>query len=440
MAGTSFTNQGATPYASTKPMASPFNNAPKTAANPLAGNTGASNALNSFSGFISPTTPTKSVTVSHPDGSTITQSFHPETTGTTKGLIDKKSSGASGSWEGGTTNGIVNNQQPQNTGLTEQQVRDNITKSGYVAPIQSTQTPQTPQKTDTQEQVNRNAGVTPETPIVSTTGGIPNNTGVYGQLVGKGVENINQAAQVGGEAGRLREAMQRETRDVMGNPYYSGSVKTGQAANIAQQQGSQLQGLSAEQQALTGQGNAYLAGAGADSTINQAGVVVDRITGKPIVGNSSDLNNIITQGAGYDARVNQSAAYQQGLKNLRSADAIQNNIVGTLSQNPNLNQTPISAITNLKQWFAGQTSDPAQQVLSQQVANYIQALGMSPDQAATIASQKGGTIATLLENLRQTFENQNNANLGSPANSGENTKGSSNSYVSPSGTTYNLPY
>lgn len=98
---------------------------------------------------------------------------------------------------------------------------------------------------------------------VGTTGGIPNDAGLYGRLVGLGVQNLGEASKVGAEAGQVREAMKRQTQDVMGNPYYSQSVATGQASNIAQQQGSRLEGLAAEKASLTGQGQAYLSGAGA---------------------------------------------------------------------------------------------------------------------------------------------------------------------------------
>lgn len=116
--------------------------------------------------------------------------------------------------------------------------------------------------------------------------------------------------------------------------------------------------------------------------------------------------------------------YQAGQAQLRAANNIEPQIVATLTNNPTLNNTPLSAITNIHQWLSGQTSDPAQQQLSSQVASYIQALGMTPDQAAQIAAQKGGTIVTLLKTLKDNFTAQNEAN--NPANVSSNTNTSFN--------------
>ncbi len=119
--------------------------------------------------------------------------------------------------------------------------------------------------------------------------------------------------------------------------------------------------------------------------------------------------------------------YQSGLAQLRNADNLAPQIAQTLASNPNLNQTPISAITNLNQWFAGQTSQPGQQQLSQQVAAYVQALGLTPDQAAAIASQQGGTIGTLLNTLynaaKAKVDANNPANINSGSSSGSSTGG-----------------
>lgn len=149
-------------------------------------------------------------------------------------------------------------------------------------------------------------------------------------------------------------------------------------------------------------------------------------------GGTAGINGAIQAGAGYDAQGTQATNYQAGLKNLRAADGLQSGIVNTITQN-GLNNTPLSAISNLRQWFAGQTSDPKQQILAQQISVYVQALGYSPDQAAAIASQKGGTIGQLLDNLRSQYEIQNNANYGSSTSNSSSSGG--NTYQG-----YNLPY
>ncbi len=132
-------------------------------------------------------------------------------------------------------------------------------------------------------------------------------------------------------------------------------------------------------------------------------------------------------------------AYQQGQAQLRAADNIEPQIVQTLISNPTLNSTPISALTNLNQWFSGQTSQPEQQVLAKQVASYITTLGMSPDEAAQIATQKGGTIGTLLKTLKDIAVAKNEAN--NPANINvPGSSGGGKTFKSNSGNTYTLPY
>ncbi len=167
-------------------------------------------------------------------------------------------------------------------------------------------------------------------------------------------------------------------------------------------------GLSAQGQGISGLGTA----AGLMSPTSNI-ILRDPTTGE-VIGDQNLDNLAATQGrlsgiqsgasaaagalGGSQAALTQ--AYQQGLAQIRAADNIEPQIVQTLNSNPSLNQTPISAITNLNQWFAGQTSDPAQQVLSRQVASYLTALGVSPDEAAQIAIQKGGTIGTILQAIK----------------------------------------
>lgn len=115
--------------------------------------------------------------------------------------------------------------------------------------------------------------------------------------------------------------------------------------------------------------------------------------------------------------------YQTGLANLRAADGIQNQIISTLSSNPTLNSQPLSAITNLKELLSGQTSQPGQQLLAQQIKQYLDTLGLDPATVTSIASQQQGTLGQLLDSLRATAQNQveskNPANLqGATGNSG----------------------
>lgn len=184
------------------------------------------------------------------------------------------------------------------------------------------------------------------------------------------------------------------------------------AANLGQTQQSQNIGALGSVAGLT-----------APRSAGSGYVQIDPTTGQAI--NPSGAATAAQQGAVIEANANAAGTnaqnYQAGLVKLRAANNIEPQIVATLKANPTLNLTPISAITNLNQWLSGQTSDPAQQQLSSQIASYINALGLSPDQAAAIATQKGGTIGTLLKTLRDNFTAQNEGN--NPANM--NTGGSS---------------
>lgn len=113
--------------------------------------------------------------------------------------------------------------------------------------------------------------------------------------------------------------------------------------------------------------------------------------------------------------------YNTGKAKLATADGIQSQIVATLKNTPGLNDTSITPITELNELFSGVSSKPGQQLLSQQIANYIQTLGLDPASVANIAHQQKGTLSQLLDSLRQTAETQveskNPANLKSGSSS-----------------------
>lgn len=120
--------------------------------------------------------------------------------------------------------------------------------------------------------------------------------------------------------------------------------------------------------------------------------------------------------------------YNQGLVNLKAADGIQNQITNTLQTNPSLNNIPVSALTNLNELLSGEISSGPQQLLSQQVHQYITTLGLDPATVVNIAHQQQGTLAQLLDSLRQTAQTQNEAK--NPANlpiPGSNSNTSSSS-------------
>lgn len=93
----------------------------------------------------------------------------------------------------------------------------------------------------------------------------PTYQGIISQLINTprenpGVQYLQEAGKVAGEAGKLRQQIAQGKQAIMGDPNYSGSVKIGQAGLIDQNLGTQLTGLSNQQDALTHQGNAYITG------------------------------------------------------------------------------------------------------------------------------------------------------------------------------------
>ena len=101
--------------------------------------------------------------------------------------------------------------------------------------------------------------------------------------------------------------------------------------------------------------------------------------------------------------------YNSGNANLAQASSLEDQIAQTLQSNPSLNNTNISALNNLSDFLSGQSSDPSQQLLSQQVANYIRTLGLDTGTALNIAHQQRGTLAQLLSSLRDTATSNNKA-------------------------------
>ena len=215
----------------------------------------------------------------------------------------------------------------------------------------------------------------------------------------------------------------------------------GNAQGLTAQQQQQAGFTSAAGQALTGQSTQQNAlGTAAGYMQPTSNIILRDPTTGEVIGNQNLESLAATQGrlSGIQSGASSAAsalggsqatltqAYQEGKAQLRAANNIEPQIVQTINSN-NLNSTQISALTNLNQWFSGQTSQPEQQVLSKQVASYIAALGMSPEEATQIAIQKGGTIGTLLQSLKEIAIAKNEAN--NPANI--NVPGASNTTSSP---------
>ena len=127
----------------------------------------------------------------------------------------------------------------------------------------------------------------------------------------------------------------------------------------------------------------------------------------PVTNTYSQTGGGPTEGATKQFQADTTKTYLQGKQNLAAADGIQSQIIGTLKSNPALNTTPVTAITNLNEILSGQISTGPQQLLSQQIKQYIDTLGLDPATVNNIAHQQRGTLGQLLDSLRQTAETQN---------------------------------
>ena len=248
--------------------------------------------------------------------------------------------------------------------------------------------------------------------------------GDYAKRVQDAIDAQNRAVAINQE---LNQAINNQTKEAIPIEFQQGRQSAlqrdygvqAQAATQAAQNAAQIAGLtqagltSAGGLANTAQGQQISAGSSAGSLNQPTGNIINvsPVTGQPIAGNSLvDLAKLSGSISGIQSgAASNTQDYQKGLAPLRAADNIQSQIISTLQANPTLNNQPVSAITNLNEFLSGQSSQPGQQLLSQQVAQYINALGIDPNTAVNIAYQQQGTLAQLLDSLRQTAQNLNEA-------------------------------
>lgn len=218
---------------------------------------------------------------------------------------------------------------------------------------------------------------------------------------------------------KYREDLQNGTSGIQKTPHtlnYGVGLINALSSNEAAKETSVAQKEAADVAALGTNINA-LQGVAGLAAPRSADLLVDPTTGQPIgdINNlGSSLANWASIRAGANTAGNFTADYQTGLANLRAADTIGQQIISTLQSNPTLNSQPLSAITNIKAFLAGQASDPAQQLLSQQIANYIKTLGIDPN-TINLSGQEQSTLGQLLDSLRQTaaaqIESKNPQNI-----------------------------
>lgn len=260
-------------------------------------------------------------------------------------------------------------------------------------PTQAPQTTETPQKFS-------------DTPLLSGAG-TPQTT--FGGLVNR-LSNTSQDTGAVDKANanllKLRQDYATKVGNIETTPIPL-EFQQGRTQVLGRQYASQeAAAQSALANALTvrGQDIGALGSAAGLANPRSADLLVDPTTGQPI----GDVNNMgsalanwssIRSGASTAGQF--TADYQTGLSNLRAADSIGSQIIGTLQTNPTLNTQPLSAITNLKQLISGQVSSGPQQLLSQQINQYIQTLGLDSNTVMNIASQQQGTLGQLLDSLRE---------------------------------------
>lgn len=164
-------------------------------------------------------------------------------------------------------------------------------------------------------------------------------------------------------------------------------------------------------QALTSQGLAQtgastVLGAGTPAQISGSARLYNPLA--PL-GDNTGQEGII-EGAKNQTIYDLASKYQEGLTNLRAADSLQNQIINTLQSNPTLNTNPVSLLTNLNEFVSGHLGTAPQQLLAQQIKNYLDVLGLDPASVVGIQNQQKGTLAQLLDSLRQTAQSINEAN------------------------------
>lgn len=375
---------------------------------------------------------------------------------------------------GGASNTAVNKGQEQiqnsTQGLMETQTKPQAATTDVQNTLKGISTEQTPAVIKAQQEYNQFSKASPM--LLADVANNPNVAAEVsvgrGQALGQVLSGEQQALQ-----GNVQNALADQSQQIQAANEAGGLANTAQGQGITAGTNVLNAGTTQQGQGITGLGNAAsyakpeLAGIGSQTYYNplnpgQTGGNV-QLTGQAATDVNTLANSVLNSGMDYNSALSQltgayggpvanqllakikesrpdfnpttqsassqanaglAGEYEQGNAKLRAAANIEPQIVQTLISHPDLNQTPISALTNLNQWFSGQTSKPEQQQLSTQVASYINALGLSPEQAAAIATQKGGTIGTLLSTIKNTVTAQNEAK--NPANVNKSTTTSNN--------------
>lgn len=389
--------------------------------------------------FVAPSTAVKSTQTTDASGNSTTTTYHPPTApDTSTGDINQNIAGIKG---------LIPTGNPTTGAL--------VPPTAPSTPTPVTPTPAAP-TTSNGSSTNSNA-VPGQTYNQSTTGlanyGQGNNNSATVNTANAGLlgigQNGSQAVQQAQDA--IKENTLSNANDVAGvtasgapinyelgkagviNGVYGAQQNANQQAlaNALTQQGQQSTAFNeaaGSGNTQQGQNIGALGTAGSLTAPQNVPYYTNPQTGEVVGGGS--VNSAIQNAGSYSAVANSTQKYIQGNQNIAAADNIQKQIVSTLANNPTLNSTPITALTNLNEFLSGQASDPSQQLLSQQVASYISTLGLDPATVTNIASQQKGTLAQLLDSLRATAvsinegNNPSNIKTGNTSSSGGDMFGS----------------
>lgn len=379
-----------------------------------------------------PTTPVKSTTIAHPSGTTITTNYHaPEKTDTTSAPKTSDSSLTTAEQSApqvGTT--LQNAQNVLNSGNqtpNESRFQTGILNAGQTTPDE---------RAFQQQYVNsvRGKQFGALAPYAESS-----------MYAGKSPEEIQGLINAPDLAGR--SSADTGLYNQLGNAYGNAAL-----AGLTAAQTSATRNLSANQSAYSGaQTQAGRATGTADTVLSAS--LPGQISGSTRTYNPLDPagttgTNDIIQGQNNQSIADLTTQYNDGLKTINQAKGIEAQIANTLLNNPDINNQPLSLLTNLNQYLSGQVGSAPQQQLAQQVSNYIKTLGLDPASVVNIANQKKGTLAQLLGSLRDTAISNNEAikttrdSLGSSSSSsnssGSTTGGTSEGSVSAGGYNFKL--
>ena len=327
---------------------------------------------------------------------------------------------------------------------------------GYNTQTGQPNTPKTQSSTGSTQSSSTSSGTTPETPKPTTpqVGSTKENAQTVlnsGQMTtpeqtaNQGLLNYGQgqeSPQVVEARKNLLEAQKQfaqQTSDINQSGTWTsralgeqGQANIKNSAVLNALQGTLSSALSSQGQQIGALGTAQSgAQTQAGRATGTAGTVLSASLPGQISGSTRTYNPLdptgtstIESGVANQSKYDLLNQYNQGKVTIEQAKGIEGQIANTLLSNPDINNQPVSFLTNLNQFISGQLGSAPQQLLAQQVNSYIQTLKLDPAAVVSVATQQKGTLKQLLQSLRDTAVNNNEA-LKTTADGLSTTSGSS---------------